>query len=180
MDTHALHAGSTPVTESRATLEAAGFVGFSAMVTLQAERCERVPVACGVYVVVRDPAYPVQFRAKSPAGRYRGEDPTLPVDLLTDRWVEGASVLYIGVAPGTGVRAMLQQRIKRTVRFGGGADIAHAGGAALWQLEGSMQLRFAWKSMDDPRPYAESLLAEFVARHGRAPYAQDSHGNTED
>jgi len=162
------------VTETRASLEAAGFVGFSAVATLQLDRCERVPIERGVYVVVRDPSHPLGFRAKSPAGWYRGVDPTLPVETLTERWVEGASVMYIGIAPGSGVRALLQQCIKRTVRFGGGAAIAHPGGASLWQLEGSTQLRFAWKVVDgDPRPLAESLLAEFVARHGRAPFAQD-------
>lgn len=162
------------VTESRASLEAAGFVGFSAVATLQLDRCERVPVERGVYVVVRDPSHPLGFRAKSPAGFYRGIDPTLSVETLTEHWVEGASVMYIGIAPGSGVRALLQQCIKRTVRFGGGAAIAHPGGAALWQLEGSTQLRFAWKVVDgDPRLLAESLLAEFVARHGRAPFAQD-------
>lgn len=167
----------TQTTASRASLEAAGFVGFSATVTLQLDRCERVPVERGVYVVTRDPAYPVQFRAKSPAGHYRGVDPTLAIETLTERWVEGATVLYVGIAPGTGVRALLQQRIKRTVRFGGGADIAHPGGASLWQLEGSMQLRIAWLTLEeDPRPLRAALIAEFVARHGRAPFAQDDEG----
>ncbi len=162
------------VTETRASLEAAGFVGFSAVATLQLDRCERVPIERGVYVVVRDPSHPLGFRAKSPAGPYRGVDPTRSLEALTERWVEGASVMYIGVAPGSGVRALLQQCIKRTVRFGGGAAIAHPGGAALWQLEGSTQLRFAWKVVDgDPRPLAETLIAEFVARHGRGPFAQD-------
>jgi len=162
------------ITESRASLEAAGFAGFSAVATLQLDRCERVPVEQGVYVVVRDPSHPLGFRAKSPAGHYRGVDPTLPLETLSERWVEGASVMYVGVAPGTGVRALLQQCIKRSVRFGGGANIAHPGGAALWQLEGSTQLRFAWKVSDgDPRPLAAALLAEFVARHGKPPFAQD-------
>ena len=170
----------TAITSTRASLESAGFVGFQATVTLQLDRCERVPIERGVYVVTRDPEYPPQFRAKSPAGHYRGGDPTLPVEALSERWIAGATVLYIGVAPGTGVRALLQQRIKRTVRFGGGADIAHPGGAALWQLEGSMQLRFAWKTLDeDPQPLAEALLAEFVARHGRAPFAQDDQGEVD-
>ncbi len=161
------------VTESRASLEAAGFAGFSAVATLLLDRCERIPVSRGVYVVTRDPSHPHAFRATSPAGHYRGVDPTLPVETLAKRWIDGASVLYIGVAPGSGVRALLQQCIKRTVRFGGGAAIAHPGGAALWQLEGSMQLRFAWKPLDeDPHAQAEALLAEFVARHGRAPFAQ--------
>ena len=163
------------VTESRASLEAAGFQGFVAAVTLQLDRCESVPVARGVYVVMRDPEYPAGFRVHSPAGHYRGVDPTLPIETLESRWVPGAAVLFVGTAPGSGVRALLQQRIKRTVRFGGGADIAHPGGRALWQLEGSMQLRFAWKLLEeDPAPYAAALLAEFVQRHGRAPFAQES------
>ena len=66
------------VTESRASLEAAGFQGFVAAVTLQLDRCESVPVARGVYVVMRDPEYPAGFRGHSPAGHYRGVDPTLP------------------------------------------------------------------------------------------------------
>ena len=162
------------VTVTRASLEAAGFVGFSAVATLQLDRCERVPVERGVYVVVRDPSHPLGFRAKSPAGFYRGVDPTLSLETLTKRWVDGASVMYIGIAAGSGVRALLQQCIKRTVRFGGGAAIAHPGGATLWQLEGSTQLRFAWKVVDDdPRPQAGKLVAEFVARHGRTPFAHD-------
>ena len=87
----------------------------------------------------------------STARRWRGKDPTLSADELGARWVPHACVLYVGLAPGAGVRHLLQQRVKRFLRFGGGRNVAHWGGRHVWQLADVSTLRIAWQADRRPR-----------------------------
>src|SRR3954468_25082290 len=57
-----------------------------------------VPTEPGVYVVVRPSDEPPSFLDVSPAGRFRGKDPTVPVAELAALWVPGSPVIYIGKA----------------------------------------------------------------------------------
>ncbi len=158
---------------SRAFLESRGFTGFVANGQLHAERAGRVPDATGVYALVRESHAPAEFLPRSTAPAWRGEDPTRPVDDLAQRWVMGAQLLYVGVAPGAGVRARLQQRIKRLLRFGHGRVVAHWGGRRVWQLRDHAVVRVAWWPCDDPRAEARRLVDAFVQAYGAPPFAND-------
>lgn len=81
----------------RAELEAAGFVGFVRFIDLPASR---VPPGPGVYVIVRDGLRAPEFRPTSPAGWFRGKDPTVPDAKLQAAWVEEVEVVYVGKATG--------------------------------------------------------------------------------
>jgi hypothetical protein len=167
-----------PVTASHpwdvALLRESGFRGFHSISHLQRTRCLEVPVERGVYAIVRDTDLPPEFMEKSVGGWYRQMDPSVPVDELKTRWVEGAQVLHIARAGGPGVRNLLQQRVKRLIRFGQGKAIAHLGGRYVWQLRDHVALRVAWRTAagdEDPAAIEASLLEGFVARHERLPFA---------
>jgi hypothetical protein len=162
-----------PLFDSVAQLREHGFAGFRSVATLRDSRCLEVPVERGVYIVVRDYDGAPEFLARSVAPPFRGQDPTLPLEALNEKWVPGARVLYVGRASGPGVRSLLQQRIKRYIRFGQGRVVAHWGGRLIWQLRDHRSLLFAWLLTPDQDPAAVEarLQAGFVERYGALPFA---------
>ena len=66
-----------------------------------------VPTGPGVYVIVRPTDEPPSFLNVSPAGHFKGKDPTVPVSELQALWVPGTRIVYIGKASlgGSGRRA---------------------------------------------------------------------------
>lgn len=170
-----MSATEEPVLGGVDALRAAGFEGFATVVALREAAAEGVPAETGVWVVVRDIEAPPRFMPKSWAATWRGMDPTEPADALAARWVAGAAVLYVGTAPGSGVRARLQQRIKRFLRFGAGRNVGHWSGRRIWQLSGNAGLRIGWKCVAEGGVDAEAarMLAAFESRHGALPFAND-------
>jgi hypothetical protein len=158
-------------------MRALGYEGFLTVSQLRDEGAASVPVEPGAWVVLREGASAVpRFLARSTAAPWRGQDPTQTADALGARWVANAYVLYVGVAPGTGVRHLLQQRIKRFLRFGSGRNVTHWGGRFVWQLAGVSSLRIAWQvtGAEGARQAADDTLKAFFDRHGMPPFANDS------
>jgi hypothetical protein len=157
-----------------AQLEADGFTGFVTIGQLHRDGCRVVPDARGVYVVLARSEAPHPFLERSSAPEWRGMSPSLPRDELRARWVEGATLLYVGRACGPGVRHRLRQRIKRYLRFGHGKVVAHWDGRHIWQLGEPSRLVMAWRvsdADDDPAARAAGLLAAFERHYGRLPFA---------
>ena len=153
-------------------LRAAGFEGFVSARDLRREDCVSVPRENGVYVMLRPSGAEPRFNARGTAAFWRGQDPNVKVEVLADKWVPGASLLYVGRAAGTGVRGKLQQRVKRWLRFGEGKNVAHWSGRYVWQLADAYALPVAWKVCEDVAAEEAALLAEFAARHESAlPFA---------
>lgn len=152
-------------------LRSRGFTGFHTVAMLR-EDAGAVPVASGVWAVVRDAEGVPHFQSRSTGAVLRGEDPSLPADVLAARWVPRSCLLYVEAAPGTGVRHLLQQRVKRFLRFGQGRNVAPAGGQAIWQLAGTGGLRVAWRETapDEARAAAADLRTAFEERHGQPPF----------
>jgi hypothetical protein len=166
-----VHSGT--LFRSVARLREYGFQGFLSVARLRESLCVEVPVARGVYVVVRDTLLPPKFLEHSVGGRFRQMDPTISVEALSERWVHDAMVLYIGRARGPGVRSLLQQRVKRYVRFGQGRAVGHYGGRFIWQLRDHRALLMAWMPTGDEDPAAAEarLQSAFLASHHRLPFA---------
>ena len=144
-----------------------GFTGFVPLLTLPRDL---PPPAGGVYTVVRAKELPPKFLDQNPGGRFKGQDPTVPVDDLKDRWLADAQVMYIGKATN------LRMRLYQFRRFGEGQPIGHWGGRFIWQLADSAELLIAWRPTPDMNPRAVELtmLDEFRSWHGRLPYANIS------
>ena len=87
-----------------------------------------VPTSPGVYVVVRPTDDPPTFLDTSPAGHFKGKDPTVPVDELHALWVPGTRIIYIGKAnAGRTGRRGLRKRLDEFRRSGAGQPVGHSG-----------------------------------------------------
>lgn len=149
-----------------------GFEGFVATTTLHSSRCAMVPASPGVYAVVRELPGAPTFLPVSPAGHFKGKDPTMAPEYLRAKWVPGAQLLYLGKAGGTGSAATLRRRVDAYLLHGFGKPVGHWGGRAIWQLQDAPDLRIAWcASEEEPRSLERRLLADFEARHGVLPFA---------
>jgi len=142
-------------------LKGIGFEGFVALRSVGTS----VPSASGTYVVLRDRTQNPSFAAVSQGGWFKGRNPAVAVDQLAARWVPGAQVVYIGQGSD------LRRRIRQLARYGLGHAVGHWGGRYLWQLGDCAELTIAWRRDDEPARAEAALLSEFVARHGRLPFA---------
>lgn len=163
------HHSSAPAWTREALAEGSfvGFVPFSALPT------SGVPAAPGVYAVLRLSDAPPTFVETSPAGRFKGKDPSVSVDVLAAKWVDGSQVLYIGKATraSAGPRG-LRRRLDEYRRFGAGQPVGHWGGRYIWQLADSADLVVAWNATHEDAATVESrMLRDFVDRYGVLPFA---------
>lgn len=159
---------------TRAGLAAAGFQGFSTLADLDESSAPPEP---GVYAVLRPSVELPVFRAESPAGKFKGKDPTVPVTALAEAWVPGVAVLYLGKAGG---RKGLSRRLGEYRRHGSGRRVGHWGGRFIWQLVDSADLLVAWKATPDtdPEQVEAELIAAFVSQYGQRPFANRKLGRS--
>jgi hypothetical protein len=146
--------------------EFGGYVRFSMLPAAQ------VPPGPGVYVVIRPAASAPVFLPTSPAGWFKGKDPSLPVAELQAAWVSDEPVIYIGkAAAGQSGRRGLRTRLDEYRRHGAGQPVAHWGGRMIWQLADSAELLVAWRPATDARAVEKAMIADFVAMYGKRPFA---------
>lgn len=157
----------------RAWLIERGFRGFVSIAELRAASLRPVPKQPGVYAVLREAEGQPAFMAHNPGGRFKGKDPTLPVDVLRDRWNPNCRVVYLGKA-GTRRRiATLRSRLRAYLEFGAGKSVGHWGGRLTWQLPMANQLVVAWATTDPDaaRTLEKTLISEVEAAAGSLPLA---------
>lgn len=167
-----------PASFTRAGLEAAGFTGWMSWHTLRASKFAGVPPRPGVYVVLRPSTHEPSFVHPSPAGHFKGQNPSVPGDRLRSEWVPGAETVYIGKADFRKRRKKieaLRERLGEYGAFGAGEPAAHAGGRLIWQLADANLLLVAWHEVtwaETARQYEKRLLAQFAHLHDhRRPFA---------
>jgi hypothetical protein len=156
---------------SRLGLESGGFQGWVSFGELRDARISGVPQTGGVYVVLRPESIEPRFLDSNPGGRFKGKDPTVPLESLRSNWVSQAEVVYIGKAGN------LRRRLGEFTRFGAGSPVGHWGGRLIWQLADAADLLVAWKETPGALPEAieSQLIAEFRATTGKPPFANDPH-----
>jgi hypothetical protein len=160
----------------RSGLLARGFVGF--------ERFKRidfalVPPLPGVYVVLREKESRPVFLDRSPAGWFKGQNPTVPVAELEAAWPDGAHCVYIGEA-GSGAPGGrgLRQRIREFRQYGDGRPVEHQGGRRIWQLADADEYVISWLPTPgrDPEVLEAQLIRAFVAEYGKRPIGNRTGG----
>lgn len=107
---------------SRDALTKCGFTGFVLFAELLSVD---VPTGPGVYVVLRPADVEPTFVEISPAGWFKGQDPSVSIDELQRAWVPGAGVVYLGKAND------LRRRLNEYRRHGDGQRVGHWGGRYL-------------------------------------------------
>lgn len=160
------------VTFDRQGLAQAGFEGFVTVTSLLGRTTRDIPQKPGVYAVVREAEAPPRFLRSSPAGWFKGVDPTVDTAILRARWLAATPVLYLGkaTAGGTG-RRNLSKRITELIEFGTGRPVGHRGGRYLWQVAGSSRFVVAWRTDDLPTAAENALLRDFEVQYGQLPFA---------
>lgn len=143
-----------------------GFEGFIPVAKLR-EATSILPENAGVYVVIRKSDVAPQFLEKGTGGFFKGKNPNVSIEVLTDNYVTESKTVYIGKA------ANLRKRVGQLLSFGVGAAIGHWGGRFLWQLADSVGLIVAWKITPgcDPRAIETQMIRSFVSVHGKRPFA---------
>lgn len=160
-----------PETWTRRGLKQVGFTGFVPFAVL---RTTSVPDAAGVYVVLRESGAAPEFLSSSPAGRFKGKDPSVPPERLRGKWVDRTCVVYIGKASAATPKRGLRRRLDEYRRHGSGKRAGHWGGRFVWQLTDSADLLVAWRASADGVDAAaeeSALLRAFVERFGLLPFA---------
>lgn len=151
-----------------------GFEGFLTIRHLWGSGLREVPQKMGVYLVLRVSQQPHEFLERSRGGHFKGQDPTVAVQVLHNNWIDGSLVLNIGKAGGPGSSATLRSRLKQYLDFGSGKPVGHRGGRLIWQLKDSADLVIAWKAIDSgiPREVEREYIRVFKeANGGRRPFA---------
>jgi hypothetical protein len=149
------------------------FEGFETFEELRASAYEPVPKCAGIYQVLWSTGYRPRFLNRSPAGWFKGRDPTVPIETLERKWVDRTACVYIGKAGGSRQRATLRSRISQFERFGRGKPVAHWGGRYIWQVVGVNSLLVCWLPTPKEFPYRveRKMLIEFQLKYGCLPFA---------
>lgn len=146
-----------------------GWVRFAELTSIN------LPTEGGVYVVYRTTSGPPTFRATNPAGRHKRRDPTVPVERLTQRWIDDCSVVYIGKATS------LAERLHAYRKHGLGQPAGHWGGRLVWQCDDIDSALVAWTpTLADPEAVEAELLTMFEEAYGRLPFANLKRGRRSD
>lgn len=169
--THFLGEGSTMALFDDLDWRQRGFGGFAVIGELGRPRPLELPEASGVYVVLRPVSSQPEFLATGGGGWWKGNDPTVPVERLEGRWVEGTPTLYIGKAKS------LRERAGELLRFSEGEAVRHWGGRLLWQLGCSQGFLLGWREEPDFGVVEADLIDEFVEHFGRLPFANLKRGD---
>lgn len=147
----------------------AGFSGFVQFEDLPSADLPRLP---GVYLVVREGQGLPTFLDSSPAGWFKGRNPTAERAKLDRAWIPDVPVVYIGKA------GSLRTRLDQYRRHGAGELVGHWGGRYIWQLDAAAPLLVGWKETPelDPECVEAALIEEFIRDFGALPFANLKRG----
>lgn len=132
-----------------------------------------IPDVRGVYKVLNPKHKSPEYINPGVGGFFKGKDPNVPIEVLKTNEVQGIDVVYIGKAGGPESSATLRSRLKQYLKFGDGKNVGHRGGRYIWQLANHEELVFCWMKLPkgNPREVEKRMIAEFVSKFGKRPYA---------
>lgn len=159
-----------------------GFQGFKTIAELRKKKSlfsrqqnmyDEIPKQQGVYVVLYGKEVKPTFLEEGTGGFFKGKNPNVSIEELEQKWVDYSSVLYIGKAGGSGIKATLNSRLIQYLEFGLGRNIGHWGGRHIWQLADADDLIICWKeTTEEPHDVESRMIDDFKKAHeGKRPFA---------
>lgn len=147
-------------------IKQAGFIGFKTVAEMKSGGCRNLPLAGGVYMIIRPIKKEPYFLQTGSGGHFKGKDPNVSIEELRANWVDDTSVLYIGKATS------LKKRLSQYMSFGRGSNVGHWGGRLIWQLADVDEMLVCWKETSEvPRKVEEGMIADFKLKYGQWPFA---------
>ncbi len=158
-------------------LEASGFVRLGTVAELMRSGLPRDATLgrCGVYAIATPASYVPEYVLPNAAEAAGNVIRPWPRGKLAGRWVEGANIVYYGVA-GRHQPRPLRERLDDLVRHASGRTTdrgPHKGGEIVWQLVGYEDFSvWAFATPDPPAPRLTevALLSAFEARYHASPF----------
>ncbi len=156
-----MHSTPFPTSWDLSGLAAAGYKGFVPLVGIDVNEIDE---AHGVYVIMRpQPELVPTMLAANPVVRRRIR--LYSREALRTRWIDGATVVYIGKAAGV---AGLRDRLKPFST----KSSSHSGGRAIFQIEDCDELLVCWAVRESAAEVEGELIRAFKLAHdGRRPFA---------
>lgn len=159
--------------------KAYGFKGFYPIVQLEDNNYEDIPEEKGVYCIFYPLQLPNVFTLDVKYKRRKNNNAIVTQEILDNKWVHGAQVIYVGKAGGGGTRAHLRTRLRAYMRFGQGRVANHWGGRYIWHLQKVHECTVAYMitpeneqgGSESPRGYERKLLSLF-----KESYVRDDKG----
>lgn len=158
--------------ENNDSIKESGFKGFRKISELQINAA-LIPKVKGVYLVMQPESNKVEFVEKGTGGFFKDKNPNVAINELQNNWIEGAQIVYIGKAGGSGKVATLNSRLKQYLNFGQRKKVGHWGGRYIWQIKNINNYTICWKELpnDEPRTVEIKLLELFRQKFNNLPFA---------
>jgi hypothetical protein len=143
-----------------------GFVGFLPLHTLDRGT---LPLGAAVYAVLLPNRCAPLFLNRSPAGWWKGKDPTVSAARMQKEWLSGVDVVYLGKADS------LRSRVGLLLDFAAGQPVRHWGGRLLWQTDVAYEIAWMETPRQDPELVEKAMLREFSGHYRALPFANLRH-----
>lgn len=155
-----------------------GFINIGTIQELQKNGFPKIAElnSSGIYAITKSggdqPAYLTSYEAKINGNVIHPWE----VEILSEKWVENADILYYGLA-GAYTPRTLKSRLTDLINHSKGLITdrgPHKGGEIIWQLKGYENFEIwilSTSNPPDPRNMEEKLLKQFYHTTGKLPFA---------
>lgn len=154
------------------TLKEVGFEGFVKIKDLR-RNYDLLPNEKGIYFILKLTKEQPEFINPGTGGFFKGRDPNVSINTLTNKWVDDTIILYIGKAGGVNSMSNIKKRVKQLLEFGNNRPVGHWGGRYLWQLKDIENCVVCWKKIinEEPLETERKFINKFIEKYGRLPFA---------
>ncbi len=128
----------------------------------------------GIYMIVLPDNFgKIGFEKQSKLKIWRGEEVSVPVETLQEKWVENAEVLYIGKCSSKTKTA--KKLVLKHIAFWNGKNVSAYGGKVIGQIQNFDNLQVWYLECDNPSQMKDRLLNAFEEQYGNLPFANWQH-----
>lgn len=126
---------------------------------------------CGIYLIGLPENFKKQpFNECSKLKMWKDRKVSVPIEELTNKWVENTDILYIGKSESK----IVKKRIIEHFTFWNGNKTAAYGGRVIGQIPNFENLYVWYLKCEQPKEIEKKLLKMFKNQYGKLPFANYS------